>query len=60
MLRTVFKPKGGRRLKLDSAYTFSTVCILAGSPSADYHGAQLIKHLKKNSQTNLKFIGIGG
>lgn len=60
MLKTVFNSKKGKQLRFNSSFSVSTVCILAGSPSADYHGAQLIKHLKKNSSANLNFIGIGG
>jgi lipid A disaccharide synthetase len=37
-----------------------SVCMLAGYPSMDIHGARIMEALKKRSDKNIEFFGLGG
>lgn len=39
--------------------TSPLICIFAGSPSADVHGARLMESMKKQSNS-VNFMGLGG
>lgn len=39
--------------------TSPLICIFAGSPSADVHGARLMESVKKQSNS-VNFMGLGG